>query len=81
LTPSDDLSVGSGEPARIERLDLIAALAGLSPRDRQALFLHYWADLSHEQIATALATPLGTVKLRVYRARTKLKPAVQPPAG
>jgi RNA polymerase sigma factor (sigma-70 family) len=56
-----------------ERLDIRAAVAGLSEPEREALLLHYWADMTHEQIATSLQTPLGTIKLRVFRARRKLQ--------
>ena len=48
------------------------ALRALSPKEQQALLLHYWADMTHQEIATALSIPVGTIKLRVFRGRRKL---------
>jgi RNA polymerase sigma factor (sigma-70 family) len=56
-----------------QRLDVRKAVAALSEPEREALLLHYWADMTHEQIATSLNAPLGTIKLRVFRAREKLR--------
>lgn len=78
LNPDEDSRVQAEELDSADRSDLLAAVGRLSPPLRQALFLHYWADLSHQQIATVLGAPLGTVKLRVYRARMKLRPDTQP---
>jgi RNA polymerase sigma-70 factor, ECF subfamily len=52
---------------------LIEALVALEPRDREALLLFAWADLSYEEIATALEIPLGTVRSRIHRARGLLR--------
>lgn len=48
---------------------LATALASLGPGERDALLLHAWADLTYEQIADALAIPVGTVRSRIHRAR------------
>ncbi len=40
--------------------------------ERQALFLRYWAGKSDPQIATLLRTPVGTIKVRIHRAKKKL---------
>jgi RNA polymerase sigma factor (sigma-70 family) len=45
------------------------ALAALSEGDLAVLTLHAWAELPHDEIATALGIPLGTVKSRLSRAR------------
>ncbi len=58
------------EPAEVE---LARALAELAPGERDVLFLYVWADLSYEEIAEALALPLGTVRSRLHRARAKLR--------
>jgi RNA polymerase sigma factor (sigma-70 family) len=52
---------------------LAGALAGLSPEQRDVVLLFAWADLSYEQIAEALAVPLGTVRSRLSRARSELR--------
>jgi RNA polymerase sigma-70 factor (ECF subfamily) len=65
--------------ATIDRLDaarlgppLAAALASLPARARDPFLLHVLADLSYDEIAIALAVPVGTVRSRIARARTRL---------
>jgi RNA polymerase sigma-70 factor (sigma-E family) len=48
------------------------ALAGLSPRHREALVLRYFSDLTERQTAIALGIAPGTVKSRVSRALAAL---------
>ena len=55
--------------------DLHAALGCLSQRDRQLLELRYEEDLTQAAIATKLGIPEGTVKVRLHRARDKLRRA------
>lgn len=52
---------------------LAAALGVLTREQREVLLLHAWADLSHEEIAAALAIPAGTVRSRLSRARAVLR--------
>jgi RNA polymerase sigma-70 factor, ECF subfamily len=61
--------------ATVERADLHAALRALSDRDRQLLELRYAEDLTQPAIARRLGIPLGTVKVRLHRARSKLRRA------
>ncbi len=53
-------------------LDLVRALGQLSPTLRQAIVLHYLADLSVREIADFANAPEGTIKARLHRARTTL---------
>jgi RNA polymerase sigma factor (sigma-70 family) len=55
---------------------LVAALAELSPGDRDALLLVVWGELSHEETAEALGIPAGTVGSRLHRARRRLRAAL-----
>jgi RNA polymerase sigma factor (sigma-70 family) len=55
---------------------LAAALAGLSPADREVLLLLAWGGLSYEEIAEAVAVPVGTVRSRLHRARRKVREAL-----
>jgi RNA polymerase sigma-70 factor (ECF subfamily) len=48
---------------------LARALAAMRPRERDALLLYAIADLSYEEIATALDVPVGTVRTWLHRAR------------
>jgi RNA polymerase sigma-70 factor (ECF subfamily) len=61
--------------ATVERADLHAALKALSDRDRQLLELRYNEDLTQQAIARRLGIPEGTVKVRLHRARNKLRRA------
>jgi len=74
LDPTMDRA-GEGDPFRAiaERDALLAGLRALSPDERVVVVLHYWADLSLEQIAGRIGAPLGTVKSRLHRARDILR--------
>jgi RNA polymerase sigma-70 factor (ECF subfamily) len=61
--------------ATVESADLQAALADLSDRDRELLELRYEEDLTQKMIARRLGIPEGTVKVRLHRARNKLRSA------
>jgi RNA polymerase sigma-70 factor, ECF subfamily len=61
--------------ATVERADLHAALERLNERDRQLLELRYGEDLTQSAIARRLGIPEGTVKVRLHRARDKLRRA------
>lgn len=61
--------------ATVELADLHAALARLSERERKLLELRYEEDLTHPAIARRLGIPEGTVKVRLHRARNKLRRA------
>jgi RNA polymerase sigma-70 factor (ECF subfamily) len=61
--------------ATVERADLHAALKVLNDKDRQLLELRYTEDLTQSAIARRLGIPEGTVKVRLHRARSKLRRA------
>jgi RNA polymerase sigma-70 factor (ECF subfamily) len=61
--------------ATVERADLRAALKRLSDRDRELLELRYREDLTQAEIARKLGIPEGTAKVRLHRARDKLRRA------
>jgi RNA polymerase sigma factor (sigma-70 family) len=52
--------------------ELAAALLELSHEERSLMFLLAWAGLTYEQLAEALDVPVGTVRSRVSRVRSKL---------
>lgn len=64
---------GHPESEILRRACLVDALVQLDARDREALLLFAWADLTYEEIATALEIPLGTVRSRIHRARHVLR--------
>ncbi len=76
LTSTLEFSQGAedeGVLAAVELADLHAALAGLSERDRRLLEMRYEEDLTQATIASRLGIPEGTVKVRLHRARQKLR--------
>lgn len=75
-TPSDAERTEEKVSAAAASPRLASALARMPGRDRQALLLFAWADLSYDQIAEALGIPLGTVRSRLNRARRKLREAL-----
>jgi RNA polymerase sigma factor (sigma-70 family) len=58
------------------RAALADALAGLAEPDRDVLLLIAWEQLSYEEVARALGIPVGTVRSRLHRARTKVRQAL-----
>ena len=52
---------------------LAAALRDIPSLDRDALLLHVWAELTYTEIARATGIPVGTVRSRIHRARTRLR--------
>ncbi|WP_131738142.1 RNA polymerase sigma factor [Actinomadura roseirufa] len=71
--------VADAVSAEAESPRLAAALASLTKRDRDALLLFTWGDLSYEEVARALDVPVGTVRSRLHRARRKLRAALGTP--
>ena len=57
-------------------LVLVRALRKLPEKQREALVLHYFADLTVEQIAAETGVSPGTVKSRLSRGRTAMAPLV-----
>lgn len=55
-----------------DRLALVAALRQLPAPQREAIALHYLADLPVHEVAAATGAPVGTVKARLSRGRASL---------
>lgn len=72
--PTDfDLAVLPTELSDVwETFEVRAALDDLPPEERAILRLHYFAGLTHTEIANHLDIPLGTVKSRSHRAHGRL---------
>lgn len=58
--------------------EVAAALLDMAPGERDALLLQAWADLSYAEIATVLDIPIGTVRSRLSRARSRLTAILEP---
>jgi RNA polymerase sigma factor (sigma-70 family) len=65
---AEALSLASSDGRR-----LIAALALLPQRRREAVVLRYWSDLSYVEIASVMGTTVGAAKSAVSRGLTDLQ--------
>jgi RNA polymerase sigma factor (sigma-70 family) len=52
---------------------VLRAIAELPRREQDVLALCVWAGLSYEEAAVALGVPVGTVRSRLSRARTRIR--------
>jgi RNA polymerase sigma-70 factor (sigma-E family) len=68
-----DRPVAGDADAAVDRLALAAAVARLAPRQRAAIVLRFYDDLSEVDTATALGCSVGTVKRQTYDALTRLR--------
>lgn len=62
------------------RADIRAALTRLAPQHREALILHYYLDLPLNEVAAIAGVPVGTVKSRINRGLSAMRPFLQLPA-
>lgn len=59
------------------RLTVEQALRTLAERDRRVLHLRYAEDLTQVEVARRMGLPEGTVKVRLHRARGRLRRALE----
>ncbi len=71
--PSPGDRIAERVDARTAVNRLTGALAGLSHADRDVLLLHAWGELTPAEIAVALDVPVGTVRSRLSRTRSRLR--------
>ncbi|MFH1419905.1 MAG: sigma-70 family RNA polymerase sigma factor [Planctomycetota bacterium] len=77
-TVSDDTVPEQAAPAETpdadqSRQELTAVFAGLPVEHREVLLMRFVDDMRLEEIADALAIPIGTVKSRLHNALAKLR--------
>jgi RNA polymerase sigma-70 factor (ECF subfamily) len=68
-------------PGLEDHVAVVAALRALPAPQREALALHYLADLSVQQVADTLGCSAGTVKSRLSRGRVALAATLGPWEG
>ena len=67
---------GLATDAPPEPYDVRVAVRALEEPDRLLLLLRYWADLTQPELARVTSLPEGTVKVRLHRARQRLRVAL-----
>jgi RNA polymerase sigma-70 factor (ECF subfamily) len=60
----------------VERAALVRLVDQLPTKQRQVIMLFYMEAQSHEEVATMLGMPVGTVKTLLHRARARLSAVV-----
>jgi RNA polymerase sigma factor (sigma-70 family) len=74
---TDGQAPGDLEAEAADRLELESALAQLPPGDAELLSLRYGADLSAKQIAEAVNSTPGAVRVGLHRAHARLRAIVE----
>lgn len=76
-------TANDGTEARVDaerlRVPLARCLAELPAEESDVLYLLVWAELDQPEISAALGIPIGTVKSRLFRARKRLRHALDLP--
>jgi RNA polymerase sigma-70 factor (sigma-E family) len=76
--PAPDMpSAEQGALTLLERTAVVTALRSLPPRQREALVLRYYGDLSEAQIATTMGISRGAVKSHTARAIASLRTVLE----
>jgi RNA polymerase sigma-70 factor (sigma-E family) len=76
--PAPDMpSAEQGALTLLERMAVVSALRSLPPRQREALVLRYYGDLSEAQIATAMGISRGAVRTHTARAIASLRAVLE----
>jgi RNA polymerase sigma-70 factor (sigma-E family) len=76
--PSPDMpSAEQGALTLLDRTAVVTALRALPPRQREALVLRYYGDLSEAQIASAMGISRGAVKSHTARAIASLRAVLE----
>ncbi|GAA1272761.1 SigE family RNA polymerase sigma factor [Planotetraspora phitsanulokensis] len=73
----DAPSAENGAIGELERTAVIEALRGLPTRQREALVLRYYGDLSEAEIANAMGISKGAVKSHTARGMAALRMALE----
>jgi RNA polymerase sigma-70 factor (ECF subfamily) len=62
--------------ADLDKVDLERALERLPVLDRQAIFMHFYLDLSIEEVAAVLGISASAARGRIYRACRRMRPGL-----
>src|SRR5580704_641101 len=73
----DEASPEQAAMVREDRRELLAAVAALPPRRREAIVLRFWLGLSEREMAATMGMSAGTVKSLVSRGLDALGQALE----
>jgi RNA polymerase sigma factor (sigma-70 family) len=73
IDPDNLASAGDGQDRELEARELERGLQRLPPVEREVLSLFYLDEMPLADVAQVLGVPVGTVKSRLFRARTLLR--------
>jgi len=76
--PSENISPERHSEETQRRRRILAALQTLPQEQREVLLLAFFSGLTHSELATRLAQPLGTVKTRLRAGMMKLREQLTP---
>lgn len=79
LDPPDTQDVPAQAASNVDAAAARTALDSLPPEQKQAIELAYFGGLTHTEIATQLAAPIGTVKGRIRLGLDRLRVALGVP--
>ena len=65
------------EPAAPERALALSLLGDLPEPQKEAVFLAYFGDMTHSEIAAFTNAPLGTIKGRIRLGLERMRPAIE----
>jgi RNA polymerase sigma-70 factor (ECF subfamily) len=67
----------SAEERTVAALDLDRALDRLHPDDRLALHLHFYEDLTYQEVGDVMGTSMTAARSRITRAAKRLRPDLE----
>ena len=75
--PGQLLSAIGGDTPAPERAMVLSLIAELPAPQKEAVFLAYFADMTHEEIASWSGAPLGTIKGRIRMGMQKIRAGLE----
>jgi RNA polymerase sigma-70 factor (ECF subfamily) len=72
-----ELPSGPGEDRTVQTLDLDRAIDRLGPDDRLALYLHFYQDLTYEEVGHVMGSSMTAARSRIHRAVERMRPGLR----